>query len=288
VARELIVAVAFPDSNASYDAFRFVVDGVDVGARARPSGGQVAATVHVEPDQEVRLELGYLSRGSTSWSYQPTLGVGQVEDFQLAMTTDFDDIDFQVPGRSPTSREKREEGGWTLHWDYTRGVAGYGLGMIMPTHVQPGELATSLALSAPLSLGLFFLWIYVLGLLRGREAHPINYLFVAGAFFAFNLLFAYTADHLPVEQAFALSSVVSVALVVTYLRLVLGARFAFLEAGIALLLYQVGFATAHFFDGFTGLTVTVLGILTLFALMQMTGRIDWSAALERRARPAPV
>jgi inner membrane protein involved in colicin E2 resistance len=157
--------------------------------------------------------------------------------------------------------------------------------MIMPQRVQPGELAADLSFSAPFSLGLFFLWIYALGLLRGVEIHPINYVFLAGAFFAFDLLFAYTADHLAVEVAFALASFVSVGLVVSYLRLAVGSRFAFVEAGLAQLLYQVGFALAHFWEGFTGLTITVLGIGTLFALMQLTGRIRWAEVLASRTRP---
>jgi inner membrane protein involved in colicin E2 resistance len=126
----------------------------------------------------------------------------------------------------------------------------------------------------------------VLGLLRGTQIHPINYLFVAAAFFAFNLIFSYTADHLPVEGAFALSSAVSLFLVASYLRLVVGARFALVEAGLAQLLYQIGFSLAHFFDGYTGLTITILGTGTLFALMQLTGRINWSEALSSRTKAA--
>src|SRR5713101_8277247 len=107
--------------------------------------------------------------------------------------------------------------------------------------------------------------------------HPINFLFVAAAFFSFNLLFSYTADRLPVEGAFALSSAVSVGLVASYLKLVVGSRFAFLEAGLAQLVYQIGFSLAHFHEGYTGLSITVLVILTLFLLMQLTGRLSWSA-----------
>jgi inner membrane protein involved in colicin E2 resistance len=198
------------------------------------------------------------------------------------MTTDFEEVDFPVPGLSPTTKTATG-GGWALEWNFERAVTGFPLGMILPTHIQPGELATSLSVSAPLSLGLFFLWIYALGLLRGVQVHPVNYLFIAAAFFAFNLLFAYTADLLAVEWAFALSATVSVLLVASYLRLVVGARFALVEAGLAQLLYQVGFGVAHFRDGTTGLTITVLGIGTLFALMQLTGRVDWSAALSRKA-----
>ena len=77
----------------------------------------------------------------------------------------------------------------------------------------------------------------------------------------------------------------------SYLRLAVGPRFAFVEAGLAQLVYLVGFSLAHFWDGFTGLTVTVLGIVTLFALMQLTGRIRWSevtGASLKASAPAPA
>ena len=71
------------------------------------------------------------------------------------------------------------------------------------------------------------------------------------------------------------ATVVSVVLVTTYLRLVVSARFAFVEAALAQLVYLVDFSLAHFWEGFTGLTVTVLAIATLFVLMQLTGRVRW-------------
>ncbi len=280
-ARWLELAFTLPDRNALYDDFVVMVDGVDLGAAGHPVEGVVTHSVPVVQGQTVALAVRYVSRGADSWSYQPSSGVGQIENFALRMTTDFEEVDFPVPGLSPTKKTE-QPGGWNLEWTFTRAVTGFPLGMILPTHIQPGELATSLSVSAPLSLGLFFLWIYALGLLRGTHVHPVNYLFLAGAFFSFNLLFAYTADLLPVEGAFALSAAVSVLLVVSYLRLVVGARFAFVEAGLAQLLYQVGFGVAHFREGTTGLTITVLGIGTLFALMQLTGRVDWSAALSRK------
>jgi inner membrane protein involved in colicin E2 resistance len=156
--------------------------------------------------------------------------------------------------------------------------------MVMPSRIQPGELAARMSFSAPLSLGLFLLVVYVVSLLRRIPIHPVNYLLVAAAFFSFNLLFSYTADRLPIEAAFALSSGVSVGLVMSYLWAVAGSRFAIVEAGIAQLVYQVGFSSAHFFEGYTGLSVTVLAITTLFVLMQLTARVSWSAALASGAR----
>jgi inner membrane protein involved in colicin E2 resistance len=116
----------------------------------------------------------------------------------------------------------------------------------------------------------------------------MNYFLIAGAFFAFHLLFAYSADHLPIEGAFALCSVVSVALVVSYLRLVVSSTFAYREAALAQVVYLIGFSLAHFWEGFTGLTVTVLAILTLFLLMQLTGRVRWSELLSRDTPRAPT
>ena len=45
---------------------------------------------------------------------------------------------------------------------------------------------------------------------------------------------------------------------------------------LAQLVYLVLFSYAFFFKGFTGLAITIGAIATLFAVMQMTGRIRWS------------
>jgi inner membrane protein involved in colicin E2 resistance len=278
--RELRLSFALSDKSGIYDDFRFLVDGVDLAPRLRPKEGLVATTVPVNPGQTVTLEIGYRSRGMQEWMYRPTNDVGQIEDFSLQMTTDFSDIDFPKLAMSP-SKKVAKGSGYELEWTFSRLVAGYGIGMVMPSHVQPGELAAHMSFSAPISLALFLVFIYVITLLRRIEVHPINFLFVAAAFFSFNLLFGYTADRLPVEVAFVLASSVSVGLVASYLRLVVGPRFALLEAGLAQLVYQVGFSIAHFYEGYTGLSITVLVILTLFLLMQLTGRLSWSAVFAR-------
>jgi hypothetical protein len=99
-------------------------------------------------------------------------------------------------------------------------------------------------------------------------------------------LFSYSVDHLSIGVAFALSSVVSVVMVVAYLRLVVSSKFAFYQAGIAQLVYLVGFSLAHFARGYTGLTITVLSIATVFLIMMLTGKIRWSDVLAR-ANPVP-
>jgi inner membrane protein involved in colicin E2 resistance len=145
----------------------------------------------------------------------------------------------------------------------------------MPQKLQPGPLAGRISYFAPVSLFFFFFLVFIQSTLRGNNLHAMNYFFLACAFFAFHLLLAYLADHISIHAAFLISSIVSVVLVVSYLRLVVDLRFAMVDAGLTQLIYLVLFSYAFFFEGFTGLAVTIGAILTLFVVMQMTGRIRW-------------
>ena len=159
--------------------------------------------------------------------------------------------------------------------------------MTMPEKLQPGPLAGQISYFAPISLFFFFFLMFIISTLRNIDLHPLNYFFLACAFFAFHLLLAYLVDHISIHAAMVISSFVSITLVVSYLRLVVGIRFAALEAGIAQLIYLVLFSYAFFWKGFTGLAITVISIVTLFVVMQATGRIRWSERLMRRI-PPPV
>ena len=62
------------------------------------------------------------------------------------------------------------------------------------------------------------------------------------------------------------------------MRLVVGLRLALVEVGLAQLIYLVLFSYTFFFEGYTGLAIALLCIVTLFAAMQFTGRLDLGAA----------
>jgi hypothetical protein len=283
-AGNLRVRFRFPDPQGVYDGFHLFID--DKPQDLRPKDGAVEAVIPVSPGQRVSIATQYKSRGMDEWRYVPDPGVASLKDFQLAMTTDFADIDFPASTLSPSARE-RDGKGYKLSWAFEQVVTGHAIGMVMPKRIQPGELAAALSFSAPVSLLFFFLILLVLARLRGLDIHPVNYLFLGAAFFSFHMLFAYSVDHLHIAPAFAIASFVSVALVVSYLRLVVSPRFAFIEAAAAQSVYLIGFSLAHFWDGKTGLTVTVLSILTLFLLMQLTGRIRWSIAFDRSYKSGP-
>jgi len=273
VEQDVTFTLDYPASQAVYDDFVFQLDGVPLQTENRQ--GSAVAKAHLAAGRPVELRVGYRSQGLERWVYKFGGDVAQVRDFELRMTTDFRDIDFPEGTLSPTTKKVNSRG-WDLEWRYKNLVAGYQIGMAMPEKLQPGPLAGNISYFAPVSLLFFFFLMFLITVLRGIDLHPMNYFFLACAFFAFHLLMAYLVDHISIHAALAISSAVSVFLVVSYLRLVVGMRFAAVEAASAQLIYLVLFSYAFFFKGFTGLAVTIGSILTLFVVMQLTGRIKWT------------
>ena len=275
----------FPAQKAMYDGLQMKVNGQTVALATDGQGTVGQATIG--PGEAARLHVAYRSQGLDSWRYQLGDGIAQARDFMLTMQTNFRDIDFADDTLSPTSKEL-VPGGWQLTWQYSNLVSGFQIGMTMPQKLQPGPLAGEISYAAPVSLFFFFFLMFIITTLRNIDLHPMNYFFLATAFFAFHLLLAYLVDHISIHAAMILASLVSVSLVVSYLRLVVGLRFAALEAGTAQLIYLVLFSYAFFWKGFTGLAITVIAIITLFVVMQATGRIRWSERFAARTRvPLP-
>lgn len=262
-----------PAAQAIYDDLRVTLNGAPVLYETRDQA--VIATTRLPVGDTAVLAVAYRSQGLNDWRYVFGNDVSEVRDLDLVMRTNFGDIDFPDNTLSPT--EKTEEAnGWTLRWRYANLLSGFQIGMDMPQKLQPGPLAGQIAYFAPVSLLFFFAVMFIITTLRGIDLHPMNYAFLAAAFFAFHLLMAYLVDHISIHLAFAIASLVSIGLVVSYLRLVVGPRFAFREAALAQFAYLVLFSYAFFFKGFTGLAITIGSIITLFAAMQLTGRIRWS------------
>jgi inner membrane protein involved in colicin E2 resistance len=281
----LEVEFGFPAAQAIYDDFHFTVNGresdqpvsTEQGIRERAAAvGAGNATVAVN----------YRSQGIDTWLYNFGDNVSRVKEFNLQMTTDFREIDFPDQTLSPTAKQASRQG-WNLTWSYGSLISGVQLGMEMPQKLNPGPLAARMSFFAPISLLFFFCMIFMITVLRDVRLHPIHYLFLGCSFFAFHLLFAYLADRMLPLPTFLICSLVSVGLVVSYLRLVTGTRFALVEAGLSQLVYLVLFSYAFFFEGLTGLAITILSILSLFVVMQLTGKVNWEEKFAAPKPPAP-
>ena len=277
--RSLGVHFAFPSDQAIYDNFQFRVN-QQRAPRVDDFAQGLQTAIPIPAGGEAVIEVAYNSRGLDTWTYAfGGKGVAEVSDFVLAMKTDFRAVDFPAGTISPSDRQEQADG-WLLTWRFGSLVTGQTLGMDLPNRLNPGPLAARITMFAPVSLLFFLAVMVILGVLQQRSLHPMNYAFLSAAFFAFHLLLAYLADHIDIHVAFALSSAVSILLVVSYLRVVAGPAFAVLRAGVAQLVFLVLFSYAFFFEGYTGLTVTIGAIITLFVLMQMTARVDWSRGLQ--------
>jgi inner membrane protein involved in colicin E2 resistance len=263
-----------PAVNAIYDGLQFTLDGRPLEIRHEKESA--VAEADLAPGAAARLAIAYRSQGLDSWRYQfGGAGIGEARDFQLVVHTNFAGVDFAENALSPSGK-RRTPAGWDLEWRFTNLVTACQIALVMPEKQQPGPLAGEISMFAPVSLFFFFFVLLTVASIRRIDLHPMNYFFLAAAFFAFHLLLAYLADHISIHWAFAICSIVSVFLVISYLRLVAGLRFAALVAGGAQLVYLVLFSYAFFFRGYTGLAITIGAIVTLFLAMQATGRIRWS------------
>src|SRR5260221_1356164 len=287
---EFVFRLPFPAQQAVYDNVQLLLD--DKPLALTFSGSQAVARTRMAPGAKSELKAAYRSQGLDNWRYTVSGAnaerstalenadgsgkeISQARDFHLLVKTDFSGFDFPDNSLSPTEKRQTAKG-LGLEWNYQNLVSGFDIALKMPQKLQPGPLAGRISYFGPVSLFFFFFLVFILSTLRGNDLHPMNYFFLACAFFAFHLLLAYLADHISIHAAVAISSVVSIGLVVSYLRLVVNWQFALREAGLAQLVYLVLFSYAFFFEGFTGLAITIGAIITLFVVMQMTGRIKWA------------
>ena len=264
---------SFPDSQGTYDGFAVKVDGGEVPVTYRD--GKAYASFPIAPGGTATVQTGYKTNGMERWVYVPSPGgAGVVRNFKLAMTTDFAEIDYPPDGVSPTSATRIDDG-WNLVWSYASVVSGRPIGLVMPVPPNPGPLVARITAFAPVSLLFFFAALILLTATSGIRLHPVHYGFLAAAFFAFDLLLAYLADQIDINLAFVIASVTSVALVVGYLLVVVGRNRALIEIAVSQFVFLVLFSYSFFFEGFTGLAITIGAVLTLAYFMAKTAHVDW-------------
>jgi len=280
MARKVLFDYVFPKADGIYDNFAFVVNGKKVDD-IRPENGVIKESFFLSPGETRKIRISYRSQGMDEWWYVFGYNVSQVKNFNLDMTTDFKDIDFPENSISPTAK-KRKGKGWELNWKYSNLISGIQIGMKMPHKLNPGPFASRVSFFAPVSLFLFFFLMFIITTIKKIKIHPMSYFFIAASFFSFHLLMSYLVDHINVHLAFIICSLVSIFLVISYMRLVVGIRFSLIEVGISQFVYLVLFSYAFFLEGFTGLAITIMTILTLFAVMQFTGKIDWEKQLANK------
>ena len=286
--REFTVGFEFPDAQTAYDNVLLYVD----GKRTYPGGDLsegLKSHVTLVPGQTASVRISYGSQGMDTWIYRfsDDSSVASVRDFEATMKTNCRDIDFPENCVSPTHKQL-DGHGWNLKWKYGDLISGRNVGVSMPHKLNPGPFASRLSYFAPVSLLFFFAVLLIVSAVRDIRLHPVHYLMLAATFFSFHLLFSYMVDHVTPFYAFLVSSAVSMLLTISYLRLAVNWKFAVFHAGGWQFVFLVLFTYAFFFEGYTGLTITIGAILTLAVLMQMTGRVNWEEKLSMPPPPPPT
>jgi len=279
IPQTIYVQFSLPSADASYNEFSFLLNGKPTTANVNGREPVVEA-VQLEAGGEARLKISYKTQGLDRWGY--SFGEdSRVQNFSLAMKTNFREINFPAGTASAGDPRVRDGDGWKLLWSYPDEIGARAIGMDMPKVLNPGPTASRITFFAPVSLLFFFSVLILICLLQKVDLHPMNFFFLGAGCFAFQLLFAYLVDLIPIEAAFVIASCVSLALVSGYLLLARGVRFARLAA-LAQFAYMVLFSYSFFFDGLSGLTITIGAIITLGILMVATARVNWA---EKFARP---
>ena len=264
-----------------YDALlvraREAVEALSKEARAAAQTREHVVSVH------------YKTRGRDRWTYVPTSENDgrpvHLKNFTMTATMNSRAIDYPKGTLSPTTPAEPLGGGMKAVWQVGDARTRQQFGIEMPGREDAGPIAGRMAFYAPVGLLFFFTVLFTTMLLKRVPLHPMHYLFISAAFFAFHILLAYLVDKVDIHLAFWISAAVSVLLVVSYMRLVAGVRFAVAYVGFAQLIYLIGFSYAFFWKEWTGLSIVIVAILTLFVLMLATARVVWNEVFKRKAPP---
>ena len=283
IAQTIYASFKFPAADARYDAFSLRFG--DKLTDKAPVNGEIRESLLLPPDSEVPLTVTYRATGLNQWVYS-IKGAKRLKNLHLAMSTNFTEINIPPFAESPTSRTPDGDG-LTMQWDYADVIGANAIAMDMPAVTNPGYVAGRMTFFAPVSLLFFFSVLVIVGIRERTALHPMNYFFLAAGCFAFQLLFSYLVDLVPLKLSFSIAAAVSLALVTGYLWRATTAKFAAISA-VAQFAYMVLFSYSFFFDGLTGITITVGAVVTLALLMAFTARVKWDTALTSRPVPPPL
>jgi len=267
------VTFDFPSSQTIYNDFEYMVENVEVIPKGSLGKG-LEAVVQIPAGEEGKIHIAYKSRGLDSWKYSFADNIITVKNFSLHLISNLNEYNFPA-GTISASTKTKSKNGWALIWEFDKMVSDFDVGIEMPNRKNPGPLISRMSYFAPVSLMFYFIVLIVIGAMKQNNLHPVHYLFLAASFFSFHILFSYLIDHLVIELSFLLSAGVSMGLAVSYLWQIMGKRFALQVACTSQFLFLILFSFAFFFEGYTGLVVTLGSIITLTLLMQITAKVNW-------------
>jgi len=281
---------ALPAGVPFMDNLGLALDGAALDVDSKQVGNRFLVPIPAD-EKTHTVAVTYKTRGRDRWSYvtgeKDAARSAHLQDFTLEVTTNFTAINYPEGSMSPSKKAEPTDGGVRALWKITDSRTSQFIAVDTPAREDTGPITGRMALYAPVGLFFFFTVLFTVMLLKKVPLHPMHYLMISAGFFAFHILLAYLVDKIDIHQAFWISAAVSVFLVVSYMRLVAGVKFAVAYVGFTQLVYLIGFSYAFFWKEWTGLSIIVVAIITLFILMQATGRVVWDQVFRRESPSAP-
>ncbi|HUU11726.1 MAG TPA: inner membrane CreD family protein [Phycisphaerae bacterium] len=277
-----------PGKARVFENLSVTFDGQALDVTDAKHGNEFVVPLPAGPEEHT-VVVTYRTQGRDRWVYD-FAGSGDetavLKKFSLTATTNFVEIDYPKGSASPTPEPaKPVPGGMEAEWRFENRSTRQQIGIEMPARVNAGPIVGRMSFFAPVSLLFFFTVLFTIVVLRKVPLHPMHYLFVSAGFFAFHILLAYLVDKIDIHYAFWICAAVSVFLVVNYMRMVAGVKFAVVYVGVAQLVYLIGFSYAFFWPDNTGLTVVIVAVITLAVLMVATARVAWDEVFAQPAVP---
>ena len=206
-------------------------------------------------------------------------------------------VDMQSPWANPSfsgdflpDDRKVNDKGFTAHWkvlhlnrnfpqkwlgtNHSLGNTDFGVKFFMPVdHYQKVSRAAKYAI---MFLGLTFLALFIIEVLRKTMIHPLQYILVGVALVIFYTLLLSLAEHIPFGWAYLISSVVIVGMITGYIGGILTKGISLYVGGVLTLLYLYLYIVLQLED--YALLIGSLGlVVTLGVVMYLTRKIDWYA-----------
>ena len=284
-----------PADRGTYDAFTIAVDGVNWVEHLVLKDNAQTWKMPMKPGQEVKVEVGYASRGMEHLRYTPS-PMAHREQYKVAMRIHPDPaqgaarfiwkqhMGLPIGSMTPPAIQDSPADGqpMVLGWDMTSAATSLGMGVVLPEIKQPGWYVARLLHEAPLGLMLLATGLVVTWILLGRETHLFSLGVLVVAYYLFYTLIAYLSDHLTsFAPCFVLAALATLVLSAAYLWLGWGRHFAAHQSLTLVAAFTLYYPLAVVWDDYTGLLVQVLyWALAGYAAMLAV------AMLWRRRRPA--
>lgn len=195
-----------PISTGMVHGLRVFIGDQDWSEQTSMSGEFVSWSLPMNPGQEARVKIVYQSRGMDYWAFR-VQGMEPLTNFRLQVVIPGFEVENNPIGCMSPTGVVHDSKGTALEWKLDRAVTNLGMGVILPSHPQPGHYESALLKEAPAALFIFMIMIVLARLLLGARMAllPVALLAIAHERF-FALLCYFRALDAPIALSLSLTS----------------------------------------------------------------------------------